>query len=156
MVALLRPHAYDRAVFRAREQDSWRCRRLAVAAALIAAACFSGDDLGFVPCADDGDCDAPPKASARRDCIHVESDTAAAGYCALPCTRDEDCGGEAPTAWGVAATCIIPAGSDAGACGLPCTKDAPCPADQQCRGYGDRPPASCDDDPTCICFPSGG
>jgi hypothetical protein len=123
----------------------------------INVACFSGDQLGFVPCVETPDCDAPPRGESRRACLHAEADDAEPGYCALPCNYDQDCVVEAPAAWERAAVCSGPGG----ACILPCSTadDAPdelrCPTDQSCRSYRARDvPSPCDDDASCVCFPA--
>jgi hypothetical protein len=122
---------------------------------LAAMSCYDGDHLGFVPCRESSECDAPPRTKARRGCLHPEGQSSSPGYCALPCVASEACAGEAP---GDAAQDVICAGAgDAkpGYCALPCSSSQPCPTDMQCRSYAAAASTSCNDDSTCICFPVG-
>lgn len=125
---------------------------LALAASLLlAGACYDGDHLGFVPCEASDECDAPPRAKSRRDCLRSQVEISAPGYCALPCDSAEACADEAPGTAAQEAICMGESDMTSGHCVLPCNSSQPCPANMQCIGYS---AASCDDSGNCICFPA--
>lgn len=117
----------------------------------LVGACYDGDHLGFVPCEAAADCDAPPRAQPRRDCLQPVASSGASGYCALPCVASTDCVSETPGTAADDAACDREVGADSGHCVLACSLSQPCPTGMECLGYAS---AQCTDNGLCVCFPS--
>ncbi len=131
--------------------------RALAGAALLLVACYDGDQLGFVPCRASDECDAPPRAAARRECLHAQALATEPGYCALPCNSPATCAGEAPGTAAQAAVCAGAEGENGGHCVLPCGAAEPCPSGMRCLSYAaSATPRDCSDDATCVCFPDAG
>jgi hypothetical protein len=121
-------------------------------AAIAAGGCYDGDNLGFTPCTRSEECDAPPRATTRRVCLYAEGDANKAGYCALPCSGEPSCGGEAP---GDAEATCLSVDAEHSLCVMPCSPATPCPDGMTCRSYASSSGGDCSGE-TCVCFPDDG